>query len=298
MALDLTGIMVATVTPFTGGGAAVDHEWMAGHLRFLEDAGITSVFPLGTNGEGSSVGVEERKRVIETAVRHKGGMGVVAGAGTPSLPDTIRAANDALDAGADAVAILPPYFYADADAAGLVAYYSAVIEALPSQGRVLLYNIPSKAQVDIPDEVALALLELHGEQVIGIKDSSGEVERTRRYVELSPELAVLAGSDRHHAELYGVGCVGGVTGLGNAVPHLVLAIQAAHRRGGDAARAQAELERLRAVLAGFPAFGALKHLITLTARLPLTQARPPNRDLTEEERRDLETAVGAYLRVE
>ena len=193
MALDLTGVMVATVTPFKEGGAAVDHEWMAGHLRFLEDAGITSVFPLGTNGEGTSVAVEERKRVIETVVRHKGGMGVVAGAGTPSLPDTIRAANDALDAGADAVAILPPYFYADADAAGLVAYYSAVIEALPSQGRVLLYNIPSKAQVDIPDEVALALLELHGDQVIGIKDSSGEVERTRRYVELSPELAVLAG---------------------------------------------------------------------------------------------------------
>lgn len=298
MALDLLGLMVATVTPFTAGGREVDLDWIPVHLRFLEGAGMSAVLPLGTNGEGPSVGLAERRQVVETVVRHKGSLGVVAGAGTPSLVDTIRAANEALDAGADAVALLPPYFYADVDAAGLVDYFSGVIEALPSAGKVLLYNIPSKARIDIPDEVVLALLELHGDQVLGIKDSSGDVERTRRYLELSADcahFAVLAGADSRHAALYAAGCVGGVSGLANAVPSLVKAIQVTAQGGGNAARAQAQLDRLRAALKPFPAMGALKQLLTITSGLPLTHTRPPQRDLNPEEQRALERAVAGYL---
>ena len=301
MALDLTGVMVATVTPFTRGGAAVDHDWIPPHLRFLEQAGISSVFTLGTNGEGPSVGVAERRQVVETVVAHQGGLGVVAGAGTAALPDTIRAANDALEAGADAVAILPPFFEAQVDSAGLLGYFDAVLEALPAPGRVLLYNIPHKAQVDIPDDVVLALLDLHGERVIGIKDSSGVVERTSRYLAIAerfPTFTVLAGADAHHDRLYAAGCRGAVTGLGNAVPHLVLGIQAAHRSGRDAGRVQRELERLRGLLAPYPSLAALKQLIGITARLPVTCVRPPHRDLTAEEQREFEAAVVAYLRGE
>ena len=301
MALNLTGVMVATVTPFTRGGAAVDRDWIPPHLRFLEQAGISSVFALGTNGEGPSVGVAERRQVVETVVAHRGGLGVVAGAGTSALPDTIRAANDALEAGADAVAILPPFFEAAVDSAGLLGYFDAVLEAIPPPGRVLLYNIPHKAQVDIPDDVVLALLDLHGERVIGIKDSSGVVERTSRYLEIAegfPTFTVLAGADARHDRLYTAGCMGAVTGLGNAVPHLVLGIQAAHRSGGDAGRAQRELERLRTLLAPYPSLAALKQLIGITARLPVTYVRPPQRDLTAEEQRELEAAVVAYLRGE
>ena len=301
MALDLTGVMVAAVTPFTRGGAAVDHDWIPPHLRFLEQAGIRAVFTLGTNGEGPSVGVAERRQVVETVVAHKGGLGVVAGAGTAALPDTIRAANDALEAGADAVAILPPFFEAQVDSAGLLGYFDAILEAVPDPGRVLLYNIPHKAQVDIPDDVVLALLDLHGERVIGIKDSSGIVERTSRYLAIAerfPTFTVLAGADARHDRLYAAGCEGAVTGLGNAVPHLVLGIQTAHRSGRDAGRVQRELERLRTLLAPYPALAALKQLIGVTAQLPVTGVRPPQRDLTAEEQREFEAAIGAYLRGE
>ena len=301
MALDLSGVMVATLTPFTRGGGGVDYAWIPAHLRFLEQAGVSAVFPLGTNGEGPSVGLEERRRVVETVVAHKGGLGVVAGAGTPALPDTIRAANEALEAGADAVAILPPFFEARVDSEGLLRYFDAVLEAIPAPGRVLLYNIPHKAQVDIPDDVVLALLELHGERVMGIKDSSGVVERTRRYLEIAEEVPgfqVLAGADAHHDELYAAGCHGAVTGLGNAVPHLVLGIQQAHRSGGDAGRAQRELERLRTILAPYPSMAALKQLVAVTARLPATSVRPPQRNLTAEEEREFEGAVVSYLRGE
>ncbi len=301
MTLNLDGLMVAQVTPFTRGGAEVDLEWLAGHLEWLRQLGMSGVFTLGTNGEGPSVGMEERRRLIETVAAEARGMTVVAGATMVSLPDTIRAANEALEAGADAVALLPPYFFKNIESMGLVDWFSSVIESLPGGAKALLYNIPPQAGLDIPDEVVLALLDLHGDVLAGIKDSSGDAERTRRYLELVPEsgpgseFRVMAGADQAHASLYGVGCVGGVSGLANAVPALVSTIQYAHRNGGDAERPQRQLNELHAILNAFPKVGALKQLLAFTSGLPLTHARPPYRDLSGAEVGALEEAVGRYL---
>ena len=301
MTLNLDGLMVAQVTPFTRGGAEVDLEWLAGHLEWLRQLGMSGVFTLGTNGEGPSVGMEERRRLIETVAAEARGMTVVAGATMVSLPDTIRAANEALEAGADAVALLPPYFFKNIESMGLVDWFSSVIESLPVGAKALLYNIPPQAGLDIPDEVVLALLDLHGDVLAGLKDSSGDAERTRRYLELVPEsgagseFRVMAGADQAHASLYGVGCVGGVSGLANAVPALVSTIQYAHRNGGDAERPQRQLNELHAILNAFPKVGALKQLLAFTSGLPLTHARPPYRDLSGAEVGALEEAVGRYL---
>lgn len=301
MGLNLDGLLAAQVTPFTRGGSDVDEEWLAAHLAWLRQFGITGVLTLGTNGEGPSVGLEERRRVIGAVAAEARGMTVVAGATMASLPDTIRAANDALEAGADAVALLPPYFFKNIESMGLVNWFSCVLDSLPSGAKALLYNIPSQAGIDVPDEVVLALLELHGSMLAGIKDSSGDAERARRYLRLVPEsgpgseFRVLAGADQAHASLYGVGCVGGVSGLANAVPALVSTIQYAHRERRDPGLPQRQLNELHAILNRFPRVGALKQLLAFTSGLPLTHTRPPYRDLNAAEVADLEEAVGRYL---
>ena len=301
LAHSLDGLMVAQVTPFTRAGAELDLDWLAGHLQWLRNFAITGILTLGTNGEGPSVGLEERRRLIETVAREARGLTVVAGATMVSLPDTIRAANDALDAGAHAVALLPPYFFKNIESMGLVNWFSTVIESLPAGAKALLYNIPPQAGLDIPDEVLLALLDLHPDVLVGIKDSSGDAERTRRYLDLVPEsgpgaeFRVMAGADQAHAALYDAGCVGGVSGLANAVPALVSTIQYAHRNSGDAERPQRQLNELHAILNSFPKVGALKQLLSFTTGLPLTHARPPYRDLTPQETSALEEAVGRYL---
>lgn len=304
-ALNLDGLIAAEVTPFTAGGREVDLDWAAGHIDWMRGFGITGVLTLGTNGEGPSVGLDERRALI-SAVKAAcrgigGGLDVFAGATCVSLPDTIRAANDALDAGADAVALLPPYFFKDVDAQGMADWFSAVIESLPVEGRVVLYNMPAHAKIEIGDEVVRALIERFPDQVVGIKDSSGDADRARRYLDLVPETGpgsefrVMAGSDRAHAALYGAGCIGGVSGLANAVPALVKTIQFAHREGGKPERPQAQLNELHAILDGFPRLGALKQLVAFTSGLPLTHARPPYRDLTAPETAALERSVGQYL---
>ena len=298
MTLDLTGLMVAQLTPFSEGGRDLDLDWLSGHLAWLEGQGVSGILTLGTNGEGPSVGLEERRRVVEAVVAQRGDMGVVAGAGCVALPDTIRAANEALDAGADAVALLPSYFYGNADAAGQVDYFSTVIESLPTQARVLLYNIPPRTHMDISDEVVLALIDLFGEQLLGIKDSCGDVARTRRYVEATAEIdsfAVLAGADHVHAELYAAGCVGGVSGMANAVPALALAVQSNFRERGDPQRPQKQLNAIKDIVSGFPLVGALKTLTGITSGLPATHSRPPNRDLHADEAQALEESVARFL---
>ena len=297
MALNLSGLMAAQVTPFTEGGREVDLDWLPAHIEYLRDNGVNHILTLGTNGEGPLVGLHERKSVVETVVKRSGMMRVVAGVGCLALNDTIQAANDALDAGADAIAILPSHYFPDADARGLVDYFASVIESIPPQGRVLLYNIPPNTHLDIPDEVVLALLDLFPDQLIGIKDSSGDPERTRRYVEAtaSSDFQVLAGADHRHAELYKVGCEGGVSGMANAAPMLVKTILSVHRDTGDASRVQRQLNELRDVMLQFSRIGATKRLISIISGLPLTHARPPNRDLDAEESAALEAAIGRYL---
>lgn len=301
----LDGLMAAQVTPFTEGGRDVDVDWIGPHIEFLRTMGITGILTLGTNGEGPSVGMDERRRVVEAVKQASRGIGgglvVVAGATCPSLPDTIRAANEALDAGADAVALLPPFFFKNVDARGMADWFSAVIESLPLDGRALLYNMPAQAGIDIPDEVLAAVLRRHPDQLMGIKDSGGDAERTKRYMAQVPaegpgsEFRVMAGSDSAHAPLYRAGCVGGVSGMANAVPALVKTIQFAHREGGEPQRPQDQLNELHGILNLFPRVGAMKQLINITSGLPLTHTRPPYRDLDPHEVTALEEAVGHYL---
>lgn len=303
--LNLDGLIAAQVTPFTENGREVDLDWVGPHVDWMRGFGITGVLALGTNGEGPSVGLEERRALIAAAKEAcrgiGGGLDLFAGATCVSLPDTIRAANDALDAGADAVALLPPYFFKDVDARGMADWFAAVLESLPAEGKAVLYNMPAHAKIEIADEVVRALLSRFPDQLIGIKDSSGDAERTKRYLDLVPDsgpgsdFRVMAGSDRAHAALYGAGCIGGVSGLANAVPALVKTIQFAHREGGKPERPQAQLNELHAILDRFPRIGALKQLIAFTSGLPLAHARPPYRDLTGPETAALEEAVGQYL---
>ena len=184
---------------------------------------------------------------------------------------------------------------------GWADWFGAVIESLPAEGRVVLYNMPAHAKIEIADEVVRALIERFPDQVVGIKDSSGDADRARRYLDLVPEAGpgsefrVMAGSDRAHAALYRGGLRrggerAGQRGAGAGEDDPVRA-----PRGGKPERPQAQLNELHAILDGFPRLGALKQLIAFTSGLPTTHARPPYRDLTGPETAALERAVGQYL---
>lgn len=292
---DLKGIIVATVTPFTRGGAEVDIGWIPQHLRFLEERGISGVLPLGTNGEGPSVSLAGRKQVIDAVLAYRGGLAVVAGTGCASLPETIELSRHAIERGADAVIIVPPFYFKDIAPSGILNYYRAVFRAIPPEGRVLLYNIPSLSGVEIEDGLVDALQSEFPQQLLGIKDTSGSLEKTQHYIARYPKLKIFSGSDELLGPCLKAGVAGAISGLANAFPDMAVAIHRAHERGGDVEAAQAKFSKMRVFTRKYPMHSATKHLLHVFGGLPLTYVRPPLAELTPEEATALEREARALL---
>jgi 4-hydroxy-tetrahydrodipicolinate synthase len=291
MTANLPRVIPAAVTPLTEGGRELMLDFVPQHLSYLEHRNADGVLTLGTNGEGPSLSLSERKQLIDAVITHRGRLRVFAGTGCAALPETIELSRYAIERGADAVMIVPPFYFKDVPAEGLLSYYAQVLEALPAERKVILYNIPGVSGVEITDDLVDALLERNAERVLGIKDTSGDAARTLRYVERYPQLAVYNGSDGTLSQVVGSNIAGAISGSANVFPDLIAWVLRAHETGGDVAAAQADVDRVLALIAPYPSHAAIKRLLHLVAGLPLTYVRPPLRELTDDEAAALERAA-------
>lgn len=287
---EITGIISAMLTPFTSDVGPVDYEWLPGYLRFLEQSGLHGVLTLGTTGEGPSMSMAERERVLDIVVGSKGGLAVLAGTGCAALTETIALSNYALGRGADAVLVMPPYYIKGPSETGVISYYRALCDALPSDAKVMLYNIPQVTGVPITPAIVDGLLESHGAQLFGLKDSSGNWDNSKMLIERYPQLKVFTGSDRLIASALSGGAAGAITALSSAFPRAARAVYDAHHGGGDVAAAQARLTALRGLIDPVNTPPALKAALAWTSDLPETHVRLPLTALSNDEAAKLRAA--------
>ncbi len=299
-----SGVFCATLTPFASEVGPVDTSWIPDHLHFLETRGVVGVLALGTTGEGPSCSVEERKRVLDTVLAHRRTLQVFAGTGCASLVETIELSRYAIRQGAEAVLIMPPFYFGGVSEAGVIRFYQAVCDALPDDARVILYHIPALTGVPITPPIVRHLLASHGQQLAGLKDSSGDPRHTAELVQRYPGLAIFSGSDSQAApSLAGAeitpttppgsdsqaapslagGVVGVISALANVWPEEVCAVFDAYHRGGDVAAAQARLTALREAVRGWAIPAALKAALPWTSGLPRTSVRTPLSNLSDGE---------------
>jgi 4-hydroxy-tetrahydrodipicolinate synthase len=288
--MSVGGVIPAVVTPFAPGGGAVDLDALDAHVAWLHARGIRCIAPLGTNGEGPSLSLRERRAVIEMLAAHPTGVTLLPGTGATSLPETIELSHFAVEHGAAGVMVAPPSFF-PAERDGLVRYYAALLDALPADARVYLYNVPAYTGVPIEVEHVVALRAAYGGRVAGVKDSGGRVEHSAALLEAVPGLVVLSGSDGTVAEAFRAGVHGVVSALANAAPELVEAVRAAVAAGGSGDEEQARLSRLRAATKAVPQRAALKALVAEVTGLPRSAVRPPQAELAPGE---LETLLDAF----
>lgn len=268
-------LFAASLTPFTTPTGAVDHAWIPRHLRWLEANGVDGVVPCGTTGEGPSLGLDERKAVIDTVLAHRGGLRVIAGTGCVALPETIAATRYALERGADAALVLPPYYFKNPADAGLIAFYRAVCDALPPGGKIMLYHIPPISQIAIPVAVLEALLASHPTAIYGVKDSGGDGEHTAMLIARFPQLNIFTGGAPLLGRALADGAAGGIFALTNAFPRELRAILDAHQAGGQVAAAQRHVTALADTLKQHGAVPSLKAVVPTLADLPPTAPRAP-----------------------
>ena len=215
---DLGGVIVATTLAFTPdesapAGLAVDYEKFAAHCEFLIDNGCRGVGPNGSLGEYSSLTDDERRKVIQTAVKAVDGRGlVVAGVHGVGSHQAKHWAELAAEDGADGVLLLPPTIYR-ANRSEVIAHYAAVNEVgLP----IMIYNNPIDTKVDLTPSILAELAQL--ENVVAVKEFSGDVRRVLEIKELAPDLDVIAGADDLLFESLVAGAVGWFAGYPNAFP--------------------------------------------------------------------------------
>ncbi|MET7873710.1 dihydrodipicolinate synthase family protein [Streptomyces cyaneofuscatus] len=206
------GVMVATTLPFRE-DLSVDHDAFADHVRSLIDAGCDGVVPNGSLGEYQTLTDDERRRVVETAVEAAGdGARVMPGVSAYGSAEARRWAEQAADAGAGSVLLLPPNVYR-ADEAAVRAHYAEVARAgLP----VVAYNNPYDTRVDLTPTV-LAQLHEAGD-IVAVKEFTGDVRRAWEIAERAPGLDLLIGADDVLLELAVAGAVGWIAGFPNALP--------------------------------------------------------------------------------
>lgn len=280
----IEGLIAATPTPF-GEDGTVDFDYVLEHLDFLRMRGVNGVVPCGTNGEGPSLSLAERKELIRTVTENKGDMFIIAGTGCSSLPETIEMTRLAERAGADAALVVPPFFFKDVPLRGLVAYYSEVLRStsLP----ILLYNIPQFSAVEITHDLVDRLSDFPN--LLGIKDSAGDLGKFKTYCTQFPQLSIYVGADTLIEKTADLQISGVISGLANAFPELIRETMEQSAKGMGA-QMQQKVDRLTKIFSRYPIFASNKCALTLRG-LPQTYVRPPLVDLTEDEKRSLETEL-------
>ncbi len=270
------GVICAAVTPMHG--LTIDHEAFAMHLHTLAMEGCSGVLVTGTTGEGPSIGLSERPQLVKTAVSAANGLKVLAGTGCSSLTDTITAARDAFDNGADAVVIVPPYYFRRASVDGLFNYYVAVIEqSVPADRSAMLYHIPPISGVPITVPLAQRLFDRFGDRISGVKDSGGDMAYTSALLETVPGLPVFVGSERVLLEGLMLGAAGCITAGANSAGAACVRVYDAWRSGHESAGdLQSKVTELRAVMESYPpGAAAYKALLRLRYGGASWDVRPP-----------------------
>ena len=208
------GIIPALTTPF-GPDGAVDHAALERNATALLDAGVHGFVATGTMGEAGSLSAAERRAVIATAVRAAAGRApVIAGVSSGTPEQSLAYARDAEAEGAVAIMLLPPLGYRG-DERETIAFYRAVADGtdLP----IMLYNNPEASGTDLPAAL-IARIAAEVDQVVAVKECSGDARRIPAILAAAPHLEVLVGGDDWALEGFASGATGWVSGVADCVP--------------------------------------------------------------------------------
>ena len=233
------GIIPAMVTPLDE-NEALNESALRRLVSHLIEGGVHGLFTIGSQGEFWAFDPEEKRRILEVVVDEAGGrVPVYGGTAAVSTREAVTLTRMAEEVGVDAVSVLTPFFVSPTQQE-LYEHYAAIagVTSLP----IVPYSNPGRTGVRLTPETLARLAQI--ENIVGIKDSSGDLSLTTEYLHVTPEdFAVLMGRDTLILASLLYGCVGAIAATANVVPRLVVEIYERFQ-AGDLAGAQQAQERL------------------------------------------------------
>lgn len=290
----VTGSSTALITPFKNG--KLDEQTYANLIKRQINNGINAVCPVGTTGESATLSYEEDKRCMEIAVEVCKGTNtkVLAGAGSNSTAEAVKAAKTAQECGVDAIFSVAPY-YVKPSQEGLYQHYKTIAESVPELP-FMLYNVPGRTVVDITADTVIRLFD-DVKNIYGIKEATGSLERTVELLSRRPDLKVFSGDDAIDYPILANGGAGITSVTSNLLPDLKSEL-VSKALSGDFAASKAINDKLFAInkalfIESNPIMIKAAMYIaglteTLEYRLPLTPPSAENMKTIEEAMKNYE----------
>ena len=284
------GVIPALVTPFKE-NFEVDYEGIAKLLDYVEKH-VDAVVPAGTTGESATLSYQEHIEVVKY-VCETANVPVIAGAGSNSTREAVFLGKEVEKAGADAAMFITPY-YNKPNKEGLYQHYKRIAEELSIP--IIIYNVPSRTACNITPDVVERLAS-DFDNIIGIKEASGNLKQVCEIIRRTPEnFVLLSGDDFLTLPILMLGGKGVISVAANVAPHLMKEMYNAFKEG-DLARAREMHYRLAPLFSvlfidtnPIPVKKALE-LMALPAgkpRLPLVELDPEKTEKVKEVLKDLE----------
>jgi len=231
--------MPALITPF-GQRGEIDIKAHTGNMRNLVERGIEGFVIGGSTGEGPYLEPGERARLIKAVRRRK--THLMVGIAAESSRAALNFVAEATEAGADSLLVATPTTMARGRDDAILRFYRTIADR--SSVPILLYSVPPVTAYSLPIEL-VSRLSRHG-NIIGMKDSSGDVVRLQSIIDVTPNDFILySGASRALTAAIAIGCHGAITASGNYAPELVLQTMAAAK--DDPRKARRLQKRLSAL---------------------------------------------------
>ncbi len=215
--MKLEGVFSPITTPFNDNGF-IEYNHLAENIEKLNDTGISGYLVLGSSGESAFLDEEEKLVVVNTARKSiPKTKRMLVGVGLESAKCTIELTGKISDYGADVAVVITPHFFKhDMSHDALLKYYMVIADSSPIP--VLLYNVPFFTGLNM-EAKTVAALSSH-ENIIGIKDSSGNVEQLSEIISLTEDknFSFLTGSSIVLYPSMCIGANGGIMAIAGVLP--------------------------------------------------------------------------------
>jgi 4-hydroxy-2-oxoglutarate aldolase len=285
--MKLSGVLPPIATPFQDGKLAIDK--LKKNFQKWNQTGLSGFLVLGSNGEAVFLNEKEKMKMMEVSRQAIPRSKIMmVGTGMESTQETIRFTNQAAKMGGDcALVVTPSYFKGSMKPQILYDHFTSVAES--SQIGILLYNVPQFTGINMEAEL-VAKLSQHP-NIIGIKDSSGNIGQLSEIVHLSQKgFVIFVGSAPVFFPALCVGAVGGILAVAQVAPQECVQIQNLFNKGKmDEARAlQSRLTPLAKAVTVKYGIGGLKMALDLTGYFggdPRPPLKRPGKEVEEELKR-------------
>ena len=270
--LKISGVYSAALTPIKK-DLTVNKDLYLRHCQYLMRQGHDGLAIFGTTGEANSFSIKEKFETIDFLITNKIDPKVlIPGTGSAAVEDAIFMTKHAVQQDLRGVLLLPPFYYKNVSDEGVINYYRKIIEDVGNTNfQYLLYNIPQTSSVSINFNIIEQLLKLYPQNLVGIKDSSGDIDHMFKTIKYFDGLAVFCGHDSLALRVCRRGGAGAITAGTNIAGKLLSFIIHNYKRENEIENfenLQGLLERIRETLTSSEPISTMKAYFSLADNIP------------------------------